>query len=1140
MPIDITNWLRGLGLEQYASAFHDNAIDAEVLRELTADDLKELGVNLVGHRRRLLAAIAALRPDHSGTPVGGSPLPTPGTPALAGGRPRAPPPAGEGRVGVEAERRQLTVMFCDLVGSTALSARLDPEDLRAVIGAYHRCVAKVIGRGGGFVAKYMGDGVLAYFGYPRADEHDAERAVRTALKLVEEVSGLDTVAAAPLQVRVGIATGLVVVGDLIGEGASQEQAVVGETPNLAARLQALAEPGTVVIAPSTRRLTGGLFEYADLGAVELRGLGAPVAASRVVRESAAESRFEALHGRELTALVGRDEELALSQRRWQQAKAGEGRVVVLIGEPSIGKSRLAQAMLQQLAGEPHTRVRYFCSPHHQASALHPFIAQLEHAAGLSREDMAEARLTKLEALLARSNAGAEEIGFIAERMSVPTCDKYCLPDLTPQRRKEKTFEALLAQLTRLAARQPVLMLFEDAHWIDPTSLELLTLTVGRASTLPLLLLVTARPEFTPPWPADAHVTTLPLGRLGRREGTTLVARSAGGKPLPAEILEQILARTDGVPLFLEELTKTIVESGLLREEDGHYALDGALPPLAIPSTLHNSLMARLDRLAPVREVAQIGAAIGREFSYPLLSAVAQQPDDRLQEALDRLVGAELVFGRGEFPDAVYTFKHALVQEAAYASLLRERRRTLHARIAEALEGEFPEVAETQPELVAHHYATAGLPAPAIQYYRRAAERAMAASANAEAIAHLTRGLELIGSLPETPERISREIDFRLALGAPLVAIRGWGSVDAQAAYTRAKELCAGAGETPELFRSLVGLCTYYRVRPDLETASALSRELSSLAAKLGSDEFRLLAEYAACVTCCWSGRYARVPSHAAQVRVLYDPERHRGPKIFMVDPAMASLAIESLALWYLGYPDRASERGLGALSMAQTVAHPFTLCWVLGFEAWLRMLRREPELMAARTKAQLAVAREQGFAWDCAANSMLEIWHDAWITGQCGDDRIEAFRSALAEGRRIGIGTALGLWHALFAECLEKQGNTDEALTALEAAIVHFERTGDATWEPEVHRLIGDLLLRRTPSAPDRAEASYWRAIERARSQEAKSWELRAATSLARLWRDQGKPAEARALLAPVYGWFTEGFDTADLKDAKALLEDLA
>ena len=906
--------LEAIGLGQYADAFEANDIDTDLLAQIDDQLLKDIGVSSAGHRLRIRNAIAKLSPTPIAEAKAGSTVAATGASATA------------------AERRQLTVMFCDLVGSTALSARLDPEDLRAVIGAYHRCVAAVIEGSGGFVAKYMGDGVLAYFGYPRADEHDAQRAVRAALELVEKVAGLDSVAAAPLQVRIGIATGLVVVGDLIGQGASQEQAVVGETPNLAARLQALAEPGTVMIAPSTRRLTGGLFEYADLGAVELKGLDAPVMAARVVRGSAAESRFEALHGRDLTPLVGRDEELALLRRRWQQARAGEGRVVVLIGEPGIGKSRLAQAMLEEVAGKPSTRLRYFCSPHHQASALHPFITQLEDAAGFSREDTAEARLAKLEALLARSNAGAEEIGFIAERMSIPTGDKYRLPDLTPQRRKEKTLEALLAQMARLAAQTPVLMLFEDAHWIDPTSLELLTLTVARASTLPLLLLVTARPEFTPPWPADAHVTMQALARLGRREGATLVERSAGGKALPAEILEQILARTDGVPLFLEELTKTIIESGLLREEDGHYALDGALPLMPIPTTLHDSLMARLDRLAPVREVAQVGAAIGREFSYPLLSAVAREPDDRLREALDRLVRAELVFGRGEVPEAVYTFKHALVQESAYASLLRERRRQLHARIAQALEGEFPEVAETQPELVAHHYAAAGLAAPAIDHYRRAAERAMAASANADAITHLTKGLELIASLAELSERISREIDFRLALGPPLTAIRGYGSVEAQAAYARAKELCAGAGDTPELFRSLMGLWVYHLCQPAMETASELSRELFDLAAKLGSDDFCLLAEYAACVTCCHSGRYTSVLSHAARVRALYDPERHRGPKIYTNDPAIGALVYEARALWYLGYPERASERGLAALSMAQTVAHPFSLSHALQWE----------------------------------------------------------------------------------------------------------------------------------------------------------------------------------------------------------------
>ena len=434
----------------------------------------------------------------------------------------------------------------------------------------------------------------------------------------------------------------------------------------------------------------------------------------------------------------------------------------------------------------------------------------------------------------------------------------------------------------------------------------------------------------------------------------------------------------------------------------------------------------------------------------------------------------------------------------------------------------------------------GSPLRAIDYYRRAAERAMAASANAEAIAHLTRGLELIGSLPASSERISREIDFRLALGPPLIATQGWTSVEAQAAYTRAKELCAGADETPEIFRSLMGLWIIHLCRADMENAAELSLELLNLAAKLGIDEFRFLAEVVASLTCLHSRRYTSALAHAAQVRVLYDPERYRGPKIFMMDPAMVALGVKSLALWYLGYPERASERGLAALSMGQTVAHPFSLCWSLEFEALLRIERREPELMAARTEAYLMVAREQGFPYDCAAGSMLEIWHNAWVTGECADDRIEAFRSALAEHRKIGVLLWLGGWHALLAACLEKQGNTDEALTALEAAVVHFECTGDAHWEPEVHRLIGDLLLRRNPSAADRAEVSYRRAIERARSQEAKSWELRAATSLARLWRDQGKPAEARELLAPVYGWFTEGFDTADLKEAKALLDHLA
>src|SRR5271169_4285002 len=652
--MDIAAWLRGLGLERYEVAFRDNEIDWEVLPKLTSEDLKEIGVVAIGHRRKLLAAIAALRSEVS-------PVPETAAPAEA------------------AERRQLTVMFCDLVGSTELSARLDPEDLREVIGAYHRTVADVVSSIDGFVAKYMGDGVLAYFGYPRAHEDDAERAVRAGLGVIDAVGRLDFESVS-LQARVGIATGLVVVGDLIGEGSAQEQSVVGETPNLAARLQTLAEPNAVVIAAGTRRLVGDLFEYRDLGAVEVKGLAGQVPASQVLRPSGVESRFEALRGSVLTRLVGRDEEIDLLLRRWARVKAGDGQVVLVTGEPGLGKSRITAALAERLHAEPYLRLRYFCSPYHQDSALFPFIDQLGRAAGFARDDMPASRLEKLEVLLARAAPPDEDVALLANLLSLPASEPHPLPNLSPQRKKERTLEALIRQLEGLARRQPVVTVFEDAHWIDPTSRELLDLTVERVRGLPVLLIVTFRPEFQPPWTGQPQVTTLALNRLDRRDRTALVEQIAGGKALPDEVIDQIADRTDGVPLFVEELTKSVLESGLLREEADRYVLDRSLPPLAIPTTLHASLMARLDRLAPVRRVAQIGAAIGREFSYVLLHAASRLSEDELEAGLDRLVALELVFQRGTPPDAVYTFKHALVQDAAHGSLLRSSRQQLHAQI----------------------------------------------------------------------------------------------------------------------------------------------------------------------------------------------------------------------------------------------------------------------------------------------------------------------------------------------------------------------------------------------------------------------------------------------------------------------------
>ena len=621
--MDVGGWLRSLGLEQYEAAFRDNDIDDTVLSSLTAGDLKELGIRTVGHRRKLLDAIALLRTDA----IGKAPAPE-------------APPAPASRAHDTAERRQVTVMFSDLVGSTALSARMDPEDLREVISAYQKCVAETVQRFGGFVAKYMGDGVLVYFGYPQAHEDDAERAVRAALDLIAGIAALTT--AAPLQSRVGIATGLVVVGDLIGSaiGAAQEQAVVGETPNLAARLQAAASPGSITIDQTTRRLLGGLFEYRDLGGIDAKGFAHPVQAYEVVRRSTVESRFKALRTAS-TPLVGRDEEIALLMQRWEQAKNGDGSAVLIAGEPGIGKSRIAETIVQRLGGEPHTRLRFFCSPHHQDSALYPSITQLERAAGFRREDTAEQRLAKLEAILVqRAGSANGVVPLLADLLSIPTGDRYPPLTLTPQKRKEKTLHAQVAQLEGLAARQPVLMLWEDVHWSDPTTREALDLFIDRVSTLRVMMILTFRPEFTPPWLGRSHVTMLNLNRLAPRQGAEMMVHVAGGRALPKEIADHIVDRTDGVPLFIEELTKSVVESGLIEEADGHYAATGPVASLAIPATLQASLLARLDRLATSREIAQIGAALGRSFSHELISAVAQMPQNKLDDALEQLVRAE--------------------------------------------------------------------------------------------------------------------------------------------------------------------------------------------------------------------------------------------------------------------------------------------------------------------------------------------------------------------------------------------------------------------------------------------------------------------------------------------------------------------
>jgi class 3 adenylate cyclase/predicted ATPase len=1026
-------------------------------------------------------------------------------------------------------------MFVDLVGSTALSARLDPEDMREIIGAYHRCCAEQINKAGGFVAKYMGDGVLAYFGYPQAHEDDAERAVRAGLSLTEAVSKLRTEHDAALQVRIGVATGLVVVGDLIGEGDAQERGVVGETPNLAARLQALAEPGQVVISNGTRRLSGGMFEYHDLGKVSLKGLAEPVQAWQVLGASTVESRFEAQHGAALTPLVGREEELELLLRRWHQAKAGDGRVVLISGEPGIGKSRLTQTLMERLSNEPHTRLRYFCSPHHQDSSFYPSIAQLERAAGFRREDTDEERLSKLEAVLAQgTNDLTEAVPLLAELLSIPTGDRYPPLNLSPQKRKEKTLRAQLTQVEGLAARQPVLMVFEDIHWSDPTTREVLDLLIDRIPGLRVLLILTFRPEFAPPWVGRPQVTLLSLNRLPRRQRAEMIAHVSGGKPLPKEIADQIIDRTDGVPLFVEELTKTLIESGVLTDTGDHFTVTGPVGPLAIPTSLHASLLARLDHLAPAREVAQIGAALGRQFSHELISAVAPKPQKQLDDALAQLVSAELVFCRGTPPDAEYTFKHALVQDAAYSTLLRGRRQQLHARIAETLERQFPQIVATEPALLAQHCAEAALSEKAVDYRLRAGQQAVARSAMAEAVAQFQKGLNLLASLPESPSRAQQELDLRMALGRALFAAKGYGAPGVGETFARARALAEQLDRSDYLVPLLYGQWLFHAVRSELRLALSFAERIAEIGKAQDDVALLLLGHLIHGITRWDLGDFVAARALFERSHRLDNPA-HRAvyAEIAMADPHAQMLRFLALTLTCLGYIDQGRARLDEALRDARQRGHVYTLAFVLSWEAWFDRLPQEAQRYADEA---VALSTEQGFPVLLAHGMVLRGWALTAL-GQAREG-LDLITKGLSMYRTTGAVLHTPSMLTTVSEAYARLGQPVEGLKYLAEAAQIIETTGERQTEAEVHRLRGDLLIA-TGDRPA-AEQSYHEALAVARRQSAKLWELRASTSLARLWRDQGKRTEARDLLAPIYNWFTEGFDTPDLKEAKALLEELA
>jgi class 3 adenylate cyclase/predicted ATPase len=1043
----------------------------------------------------------------------------------------------------EAERRQLTVMFCDLVGSTALSEQLDPEELRDLLAAYQDICSEVVTRFDGHLAKYLGDGVLVYFGYPQAHEDDAQRAVRAGLGIVAAIKGLgsDVVPrGTTLAVRLGITTGRVVAGDIGSGERVEEKAIVGETPNIAARLQALAEPNTVVIGAATQRLVDGLFNCDDLGPQQLRGISNPVVAYRVREESDAASRFDAWESRGITPLVGREEEVGLLVKRWQQAKDGEGQVVLVSGEAGIGKSRIVRGLQESLESELRNRVLYFCSPYHRNSAFYPVIGQLERGLRFTKDDSVEQKLDKVEAVLGDFNLSVTEFApVLGSLLSLSTERRYGPPRFSPEELKQKTHEIISSTIQAMAEKDPVLMVVEDAHWIDPSTLELISLLVERLRLARILLFVTFRPEFESPWSGYTHVSALTLNHLSRKDSTEMIAKVTGDKALPDEVRDQIIAETDGVPLFVEELTKTVLESGLLQEAGDRYVLAGPLRPLAIPTSLQDSLMARLDRLGPIKEVAQLAATVGRTFSHELLAAISSLEDSELNDALSQLVETELIYRRGLPPNVTYEFKHALVQDVAYESLLKSVRQQYHQRIAHALELDFPQIAEAEPEILAYHFDTAGLTEQAITYWQRAGELAAQRSANAEAVTHFTRALELLETRPQSPERDRQELQLRVGLGPALLSTKGFSAQEVAETYVRARALCDEVGETSQLFPVTWGLWYTKLHRGQIDEACALADDLLVFAKQQNDTGALLEAHHAA-----WTGRFAReelhpVLEHAKQGIALYDINEHRSYAFLYGghDPGVCCRIIGAMCLSLMGFLDQARDLARDGVALAEKLGHPFSLALGLSFSSSVFLFRRETHVVKELADALFDLCDKEGFPHFMAMAKMLQGWTFA-VEGQT-EKGIALMQEGLDAIRAMRV-ERLSFQLSILAEAYGWAKDADKALEVLAEASDVIGKTGERRWAPEAYRLKGELLLASAGRDHGEVENCFHRAIELSRRQEAKLFELRAAMSLSRLWHDQGKHNEARALLAPVYDWFTEGFDTADLKEAEALLTALS
>jgi predicted ATPase/class 3 adenylate cyclase len=1119
--MDVGAWLRGLGLGQYEGTFRDSEIEADTLRELTETDLEKIGLPL-GPRKRILKAIQNLG-DADKTSEAVSPA--------------RPAPARD-----TGERRQLTVMFCDLVGSTAISARLDPEDLSSVLSAFQKACVSAVSAFGGSIAKYMGDGALVYFGYPEAHEDDAERAVRAGLALLDAMAALQLPVPIRLQVRIGIATGLVVVGELIGEGAAQERVAVGDTLNLAARIQAATSPDTVVVGELTHRLAGAAFDYKDLGRHEFKGIPGSVRLWRVTGESGTRGRFDTRVVKGLTQFVGRAEEISLLQRRWDYAKDGEGQLILLSAPAGFGKSRMTEAFRGHLGDPSITYLEYLGSPFHVNSPFYPFIKQLEWAPGIVRTDTGARKLDKLEGILQGSaEIRSEAAPLLATLLSIPFGERYPPLQINELVQKQRTMEILEEQLVLLSNRGPVLVVFEDAHWIDPTSLELMNRVIRRVADLPVMIIVTYRPEFTPPWLDLGHVTVLKLNLLGRSQVVDLIRNAAGGKTLPEAIAQQIAAKSQGVPLYIEEITRSILESGDLEEYRDRYVLRQSIREFTIPSTLQDSLIARLDRLGSAKDVVLAASIIGREFSYELIEAISPVPQATLLADLERLVQSDLLGQRGSLPQSRYIFKHALIRDAAYQSVLNARKRELHQRIAEVLASRFPEVVETEPELLAHHYTEANVVDRALAYWRQAAERAMARMAHAEALGHVDKAKKLIGALPAGDEQDEWELAFLVIEGPLQMTLHGWESPQANRVYEAARVVAERLKRPAELFPALWGLWLGAHSSGQHARAHELYREIFDLLKQASDPEYVVQANHAGCTQMMAEGLPHEALGHIEQLlnNYRFDLHRNLGLMYGAHDPGCCGLSNRALLLTMLGHLDQAEAEGAKALELSERVGHKPSVAHTCQFRAEYDIILNRPEKAEAYLDTCISLSEKYSLAaYHNAADLMQGFVRVVRGDVETGVRQAEAALETLKSvpTRRFHLPIRI----SIVGRAKAAAGDIDGALAVFESALDATSSTGEIWYEPETLRLKAEMLLALPEPRTSEAEQCLMAAISGAQKQDAKFWELRAATVLAGLWARQGRRAEARDLLAPVYGWFTEGFGNADVKGAAALLTELA